>query len=271
MRNKKGLNTGQIVAIVVLFVVASVVAILQLTGKIDILLDQRDFCPGIGDQVLCGICNKDIKLSDNPYAGQCRMCPAGTTCSGDVCGDIKCLPVDNGQNIILDLSGTWEGQVFEVLHGPEGSFPPGCGIQQNIQLDIKQNGNTLSGTVSTVLTGTSCSPVIPASMFGTKATSQLSGTVTGSSATFSSEDRANLGAVDFTATFSEGRINENGIKLDDLLSGEVVTCHSPDARCTCESPDPLCPGGFDTSGMPRPGRLETINWWTGDFTATRTK
>ena len=116
MHNKKGLNTVQIVAIVVLFVVASVVAILQITGKIDILLDQRDFCPGIGDQVLCGICNKDIKLSDNPYAGQCRMCPAGTECSGDVCGEIKCTPRKTAVEALKDISYmTKEGESLVAL------------------------------------------------------------------------------------------------------------------------------------------------------------
>mgnify|MGYP001567577750 FL=1 len=95
MRNKKGLNASQMVGIIVLVAIISVATILQLTGKINLIKNQRDFCPGIGDRVLCGICNKDVVLSDNPHAGQCRMCPAGTHCSGDVCGEIKCIPGDD--------------------------------------------------------------------------------------------------------------------------------------------------------------------------------
>ena len=262
IHNKKGLNTVQIIAAIVMLAVVSTVAVLQLTGTINILGNQRDFCSDISDRVLCGICNKDIKLSDNPYAGQCRFCPAGTTCSGDVCGDINCIPSDGepDQITIGDLSGTWKGTMIEELHGPEGSFPPGCTIQQTVELYILQDGNALGGTITTTMTGGNCAPAVPSSLIGITATAQLSGTVSGSSITFSSEDKINLGAADFTATV-EG----------DVLSGKIVTCHSPDQRCTCNTPDPRCPGGFDKNGTPLPGKLETVNWWTGDFFLTRTK
>jgi hypothetical protein len=38
----------------------------------------------------------------------------------------------------------------------------------------------------------------------------------------------------------------------------------------CRSPDPRCPGGLDERGLPGPGRLESINGWTGNFTLART-
>ncbi|HLC65158.1 MAG TPA: hypothetical protein VJI46_03485 [Candidatus Nanoarchaeia archaeon] len=89
---RKGRINPRVIGIIVTVLAISVIVVLQLTGTINLIKSQRDFCPGIGDRVLCGICNKDIKLSDNPYAGQCRMCPSGTSCSGDVCGEIKCTP-----------------------------------------------------------------------------------------------------------------------------------------------------------------------------------
>src|SRR3989344_4296462 len=116
MHNKKGLNADRIVAIVVIALVSAAIAILQLTGTINILRNQRDLCPGIGDRVLCGICNKDIKLSDNPYAGQCRMCPSGTSCSGDVCGEIKCTPGKTAVEALKDIPYvTKEGESLVAL------------------------------------------------------------------------------------------------------------------------------------------------------------
>jgi hypothetical protein len=92
MFNKRGLNTGQIIGIVTVFVTLSIIIVLQLTGTINLLQNQQDLCPGIGNRTFCGICNLDKKLSDNPNAGQCSICPAGTICSGDVCGEMKCIP-----------------------------------------------------------------------------------------------------------------------------------------------------------------------------------
>ena len=118
MVNKRGLDNVQIVAAIVLLVVISIIVTLQITGKINLLGNQRDFCPGIGDRVLCGICNKDIKLSDNSYAGECRMCPSGTTCSGDVCGDIKCTPYAQMLNRTIEIP-TLEDVPYTTKSGKE--------------------------------------------------------------------------------------------------------------------------------------------------------
>ena len=40
--------------------------------------------------VTCGYCDPDVVLSSNPYAGKCRYCPDGTTCSGEICGSLTC-------------------------------------------------------------------------------------------------------------------------------------------------------------------------------------
>ncbi len=177
--------------------------------------------------------------------------------------EISYPPANDNQNTVFgkELSGRWTGTLKEELHGPEGSFPPGCNVEQAVLFEFSQSGSVLSGTTTNTVTKINgCSPIMPSSLIGMMTTAKLSGTVSGSSATFSYEDRANLGAADFTATFSE-----------DTISGKVETCHSPDKRCSCNAPDPRCPGGFNKDGMPAPGELKTVNWWTGDFTATRTK
>lgn len=51
-------------------------------------------CPQTSDEGghLCGYCNLDAALSDNPNAGQCRYCPGGYTCSYDnICGQLQCV------------------------------------------------------------------------------------------------------------------------------------------------------------------------------------
>src|SRR3989344_4569303 len=61
-------------------------------------------------------------------------------------------PSETGTTAVNELLGTWKGTVTEELHGLEGSFPPGCSIEQMIQFDFMQSGNALSGTMTTVLT-----------------------------------------------------------------------------------------------------------------------
>src|SRR3990167_1405755 len=113
---RKGRINPRVIGIIVTVLAISVIVVLQLTGTINLIKSQRDFCPGIGDRVLCGICNKDIKLSDNPYAGQCRMCPSGTSCSGDVCGEIKCTPGKTAIEALKDIPYmTKEGESLVAL------------------------------------------------------------------------------------------------------------------------------------------------------------
>ncbi len=158
-----------------------------------------------------------------------------------------------------DLNGGWRGNLIEYLHGVEGSYPEGCNVEQAVTFNFVQSGSALSGTTtSTVTKVNGCEPAIPASFIGMKTTGTLSGTVNGKSASFSSVDKANWGAVDFNLTFS-----------DNALNGNIVTCHGSDSRCYCRSPDARCPGGYDSNGQPRSGLVDTINWWTGTFTATR--
>jgi hypothetical protein len=40
---------------------------------------------------LCGRCHLDAWATGNSYGGRCRYCPDGSTCSGDVCGDMQCI------------------------------------------------------------------------------------------------------------------------------------------------------------------------------------
>lgn len=263
MRSRKGLKPNYIGVITVAAVLAGM-AILQLTGTIDFAWSPQNSCPEMEGQVLCGICNLDKKLSDNPYAGDCVYCPIGRRCVGDVCGEMQCLPEEGeepgpGPGPGGDLSGRWVGVVKEYLHGPEGSYPVGCNIEQTIEFNFLQTGAGLGGTMSTTITKVNgCDPVLPQSMVGFSSTAQLSGSSGASGAAFSYHDYVNLGAANFTATV-----------LENTMTGSLVTCHSPDTRCTCLAPDARCPGGYDKNGMLLPGHLETVNWWTGEFTATR--
>ncbi len=159
------------------------------------------------------------------------------------------------------LTGRWTGKVNEQMNGPEGSFPANCIVEQFVQFDFIQSGTALKGNMaSTVTKVTACDPAIPQSFIGMKTTGSISGTVNGATVKFSSEDKANLGASDFIGTFS-----------DDSMNLKLETCKSPDTRCTCKAPDKRCPGGYNEAGMPIPGHLETINWWTGEFTIIRAK
>jgi hypothetical protein len=51
----------------------------------------KDPCDEKSGSTLCGYCDKDAATSSNPHAGMCRYCDSGTTCSGDVCGDLSCV------------------------------------------------------------------------------------------------------------------------------------------------------------------------------------
>lgn len=49
-----------------------------------------EICPAEVGQTLCGYCSEDRMATGNPHGGQCRYCPEGYSCSGDICGDITC-------------------------------------------------------------------------------------------------------------------------------------------------------------------------------------
>ena len=51
-------------------------------------------CDDKDGQVTCGYCDEDHMF--NEYGGQCRYCPEGTTCSGDVCGELQCVSGGGG-------------------------------------------------------------------------------------------------------------------------------------------------------------------------------
>lgn len=69
-----------------------VVPVVLLSGCLDGDGDGGDIiCPAQSGDILCGYCNEDAALSDNPHAGKCRYCPTGYRCSfSDICGDLTC-------------------------------------------------------------------------------------------------------------------------------------------------------------------------------------
>ena len=166
----------------------------------------------------------------------------------------------------------WEGAATEYLNGPEGSFPEGCAVEQEVDLEIRTGGTELEpdqfdGYVTTKLTKIiNCSAIMPDSLIGTGASAPIFGAINGSTVTFTSEDAAHLGFADYSANIS--MYDVDGTPGYDM-NGTLETCHSPDERCTCDEPDPRCPGGVDSDGNPVPGHIDTVNWWTGDFIAEK--
>lgn len=56
----------------------------------------KDPCDERSGSVLCGYCDQDAATTSNPAAGKCRYCDAGTTCTGEICGDLSCVSPDGG-------------------------------------------------------------------------------------------------------------------------------------------------------------------------------
>lgn len=56
----------------------------------------EDPCDDREGKVLCGYCDQDASATNNPHAGMCRYCDAGTTCAGDVCSDALSCVSDGG-------------------------------------------------------------------------------------------------------------------------------------------------------------------------------
>lgn len=162
-------------------------------------------------------------------------------------------------NPVNGMAGSWKGTATELLKGPAEWIPNGCTVEHAITLDIVQEGDAISGTTTSTLEKiTDCSGAVPDSWIGTRTMGPINGTVSGSSAVFSTQNETTISAVDFTATFADGS-----------MSGNLLSCHSPDVRCTCSAPDKRCPGGVDAKGSPVVGMLETDSWWAGNFTLAR--
>ena len=174
-------------------------------------------------------------------------------CVKDIGGDFACQTVSlNIKQPAAGLAGRWEMHVNAVLNGPEGSFPAGCSMNQKMQLDLAQNGNDVAGTATNEMTKTTgCGSW----SIDTEAptTASLSGTLSAPSIKFT------IGQTDYTGIISGGN-----------MTGKMVTCKSPDPRCTCKSPDPRCPAEDLGLGGPLQDVFEeTVNWYSGDFTAVR--
>lgn len=153
------------------------------------------------------------------------------------------------------FSGKWEGTAIEKMNGRVGTFPPGCTMEMLQQFNFTRNGNELRGTVSfTSMRVTSCGPLDPSmtAQIGIKNTMPIIGTIDGTSAKFSSTDGRD---ADYTATFSGNTLNL-----------KMVECHSPDPRCTG-----TVDSGYSGEGIPDTLAYETINWWSSEFSATKTK
>ena len=71
------------------FIVSLFAAVIFVSGCVG---QSGNICPDEPGMIVCGYCNEDAVLSDNPNAGKCRYCAEGSTCSfTDICGDLKCV------------------------------------------------------------------------------------------------------------------------------------------------------------------------------------
>lgn len=101
MVEKKGRGQGTII-LRIAFAVILVIAVLQYAGIIDFrrVLSGSNLCPEKEGKVYCGQCKAYATSLDNPLAGQCIYCPAGTTCSGELCGETTCIPVGTNPGVV---------------------------------------------------------------------------------------------------------------------------------------------------------------------------
>jgi hypothetical protein len=58
-----------------------------------------EICEDRAGFVTCGYCDQDRVFTQNPHAGMCRYCKSGTSCSGDVCGSLSCVPTTEKASI----------------------------------------------------------------------------------------------------------------------------------------------------------------------------
>jgi Tfp pilus assembly protein PilF len=67
-------------------------------------------------KVLCGYCSQDRLTTGNPHAGTCRSCDEGYVCSGDICGELKCIPASQTPPIPTPLTITAVSIPAEALN-----------------------------------------------------------------------------------------------------------------------------------------------------------
>lgn len=100
--------------------------------------------------VTCGYCDLDVVLSSNPYAGKCRYCPDGTTCSGEICGELTCK--NSGQ---APGGGT-------TTPGSGNNQPSGGGVITEFTFDSRTGCPVQGSTSSRGGVDLQCSQMVPA-------------------------------------------------------------------------------------------------------------
>ncbi|MFH0831708.1 MAG: hypothetical protein V1886_02470 [archaeon] len=185
----------------------------------------------------------EVCIKDAGGKSACRTYLINTNYAGD----------DSNTNVFsgTGFPGTWEGTGIWIMNGPEHSFIPGCSIEVWEQFNFTQDGNELKGTIALTVTKliSACGEIFSSTTVGTTGTIPITtGTVTGTSAKFSAS------GYDYTAAVS-----------GNTLSLTLITCHSPDPRCTGE----IANAGY-TDGIANPNYYETPHYWTSEFTAART-
>ena len=89
---------SQLVKFVLPIGMGLVVTIITIMGFSTIISSCKkgDVCESKSGSVTCGYCKLDAATSSNPNAGKCFYCPSGSTCSGDVCGNVQCISAGGG-------------------------------------------------------------------------------------------------------------------------------------------------------------------------------
>jgi hypothetical protein len=73
----------------ILFSLALAAAIFYVMGGFEPISDHFVCLERPGENS-CGYCPVNATTNGTAHAGKCRYCPMGYSCSGDVCGDLKC-------------------------------------------------------------------------------------------------------------------------------------------------------------------------------------
>ncbi len=109
-------------------------------------------CTVKAGSVSCGYCDPNIALSGSPYAGMCRSCPSGTTCSGDICGNLTCKRT----------SQVSDGGTATSAAGNNQQQGNGGGVITNFPFDSRTGCPVEGSTSSYGSVNFECSQMVPA-------------------------------------------------------------------------------------------------------------
>lgn len=155
---------------------------------------------------------------------------------------------------ISGINGKWEGKATLFENGRAGTFWAGCAFEVLHQLDFKQDGEKLTGTLSLTFVRY-VSPCGPSISFPSAGTVYFSHALAGSILS----DKGEFSVVIPPSVTSVGDARDYKFELaGNELNIAITYCHSPDPRCE---------GTIQENGI---GYGVSTPWWfTGSLVAVR--